>query len=301
MWNPRSSNLVQVVLSIQGLILGTSTPYYLEAGYEKQRGTLEGAISSRRYNEGAYLLTLRSMVASLSCPLTPFESLIKNHFKEHRKRIMIIAKRILASETIPNAVDVYSTLTPIDLLHKAPSTGMQTSLRNVLSQLEACFTRSFGPLTEQECQEIEAEVEKTKGRFGSLQDSAGYVGGHPQAEVGAGKKQKRSRGGKKNDSGKNKDDAVEGEGKGKGKEEGKVKGKGKGKGKTVQEGNNAKASGNIKKTNNGQASDAHDDVVEGAPASNEGEGSATGSKGKRRRVRKKKNAEAEGDSATGQD
>lgn len=31
-WNPATSNLLQVVVSIQGLILGTAEPYYLEAG-----------------------------------------------------------------------------------------------------------------------------------------------------------------------------------------------------------------------------------------------------------------------------
>jgi hypothetical protein len=32
-WDPKQSNLLQVVLSIQGLVLGTPDPYYLEAGY----------------------------------------------------------------------------------------------------------------------------------------------------------------------------------------------------------------------------------------------------------------------------
>lgn len=41
-WCPNSSTLLQVIVSIQGLIL-VDEPYYNEAGYEKQRGELEGA------------------------------------------------------------------------------------------------------------------------------------------------------------------------------------------------------------------------------------------------------------------
>lgn len=34
-WDPESSNILQVILSIQGLILGTNCPFFLEAGYDK--------------------------------------------------------------------------------------------------------------------------------------------------------------------------------------------------------------------------------------------------------------------------
>lgn len=33
MWNPKKSNILQLIISIQGLILGVREPYYLEAGY----------------------------------------------------------------------------------------------------------------------------------------------------------------------------------------------------------------------------------------------------------------------------
>jgi hypothetical protein len=32
-WNPKKCNILQVVVSIAGLILGVKEPYYLEAGY----------------------------------------------------------------------------------------------------------------------------------------------------------------------------------------------------------------------------------------------------------------------------
>ena len=60
---------LQVILSIQGLILGTEEPYYLEAGFEQRKGSSIGCVHSLRYNPkailGAFRHTLRSyLIAS---------------------------------------------------------------------------------------------------------------------------------------------------------------------------------------------------------------------------------------------
>ena len=56
-WGP-GSNLLQVLVSIQGLIL-VSEPYYNEAGYEKQRGSQQARENSRLYNEMVLLKMLQ--------------------------------------------------------------------------------------------------------------------------------------------------------------------------------------------------------------------------------------------------
>ena len=58
-WNSRSS-LLQVLVSIQGLIL-VSEPYYNEAGYERQKGSRIGAENARMYNEMAVLKMTQHM------------------------------------------------------------------------------------------------------------------------------------------------------------------------------------------------------------------------------------------------
>ena len=63
-----------MLLSIQALVL-CEQPYYNEAGYEKQLGTSEGAHHARRYNEGALLLSLKSMMTTLKHLSSPFEQL----------------------------------------------------------------------------------------------------------------------------------------------------------------------------------------------------------------------------------
>jgi len=40
-WNPQSSNILQVLISIQGLVL-VEEPFYNEPGFEKQIGTEDG-------------------------------------------------------------------------------------------------------------------------------------------------------------------------------------------------------------------------------------------------------------------
>ena len=40
-WNPTSSNVLQILVSIQGLVLNAK-PYFNEPGYEKHNGSVEG-------------------------------------------------------------------------------------------------------------------------------------------------------------------------------------------------------------------------------------------------------------------
>jgi hypothetical protein len=44
---------------VQGLILGTPHPYFLEAGFDKQRGTASGLHNALIYNESIFLVSKR--------------------------------------------------------------------------------------------------------------------------------------------------------------------------------------------------------------------------------------------------
>eukprot|EP00727_Mastigamoeba_balamuthi_P006326 m51a1_g2313 hypothetical protein (1309) ;mRNA; f:473643-479426 len=87
-WQPETSNILQVVLSVQGLILGAEEPYYLEAGYEVQRGTQHGAHSSRLYTENVTLLALNAIVAYANRPPAPFEDICDAHFASRAEAIL---------------------------------------------------------------------------------------------------------------------------------------------------------------------------------------------------------------------
>lgn len=90
-WTSKS-NVLQVLVSIQGLIL-CSEPYYNEAGYEKQRGTGQGLENSRLYNEMVLLKLVQSMEKLITKPPSGLEKEILQHFAHHGTRMVRKFKR----------------------------------------------------------------------------------------------------------------------------------------------------------------------------------------------------------------
>ncbi|XP_074648201.1 (E3-independent) E2 ubiquitin-conjugating enzyme UBE2O-like [Tubulanus polymorphus] len=86
LWNSHS-NLLQVLVSIQGLILN-SEPYYNEAGYDRQRGTQVGCENSKVYNEMAILKLVQSMKEMLTHPPELFKTEIEEHFNRYGYRLV---------------------------------------------------------------------------------------------------------------------------------------------------------------------------------------------------------------------
>lgn len=58
-WQPKESTLLQVLVSLQSLILGTAEPYFNEPGYDGTQGTPHGQAASERYNKNIRTYTLR--------------------------------------------------------------------------------------------------------------------------------------------------------------------------------------------------------------------------------------------------
>lgn len=66
-WNPESSTVLQVLVSLQALVLNDK-PYFNEAGYDRHVGGAEGERNSTAYNENAFLLTCKSILYLLKKP-----------------------------------------------------------------------------------------------------------------------------------------------------------------------------------------------------------------------------------------
>ncbi|WOK94673.1 putative ubiquitin-conjugating enzyme E2 23 [Canna indica] len=86
-WDPSSSSILQVLVSLQGLVLNDK-PYFNEAGYDKQIGTVEGEKNAVPYNENTYLLNLKSMLYLLRRPPMHFEDFVKDHFRRRGHYIL---------------------------------------------------------------------------------------------------------------------------------------------------------------------------------------------------------------------
>ena len=88
MWDPVASTMLQVIVSIQSLIL-VNQPYFNEPGYERLIGTADGDSHSSQYNAAVQESTLRyGMIESLRKPPTAFAEAIKAHFKMRRGHLL---------------------------------------------------------------------------------------------------------------------------------------------------------------------------------------------------------------------
>jgi baculoviral IAP repeat-containing protein 6 (apollon) len=86
-WNPESSSLLQVIVSIQSLIL-VNEPYFNEPGYERWRGTPAGQQASREYDANIRQQTVRwAMTEMLRRPPKAFEEVVRRHFWLKRDEI----------------------------------------------------------------------------------------------------------------------------------------------------------------------------------------------------------------------
>ncbi|KAK9804890.1 hypothetical protein WJX72_010490 [[Myrmecia] bisecta] len=120
LWNPASSTLLQVLVSIQGLIL-VPKPYYNEAGFERQVGSAEGEKHARLYNENAFLLVCRSAMHILRRPPAPFEPLIQLHYNAHGATLLAACQAYLRGEAV------------------GPSEGFKLMLEQLLPRLQAAL------------------------------------------------------------------------------------------------------------------------------------------------------------------
>lgn len=87
MWNASTSNLLQVLVSIQSLIL-VPEPYFNEPGYECTKDTEAGKIKSNAYNLSIYEFNVQwAMFKQLASPTKCFKEVIQTHFWLKRQEI----------------------------------------------------------------------------------------------------------------------------------------------------------------------------------------------------------------------
>ena len=79
-WQPESTTLLQVLLSLQGLVLGDSEPFYLEAGLERLRGEAQSVVSAVQYSETSVLFSLQCDVSALQHTDSEWMPLLLSHY-----------------------------------------------------------------------------------------------------------------------------------------------------------------------------------------------------------------------------
>ncbi|XP_046401534.1 baculoviral IAP repeat-containing protein 6 [Ischnura elegans] len=87
-WNANTSSFLQVLVSIQSLIL-VPEPYFNEPGYERSRGTPSGTQSSREYNSNICQATVKwAMLEQVRNPCPCFKEVIHTHFWMKRHEVI---------------------------------------------------------------------------------------------------------------------------------------------------------------------------------------------------------------------
>ncbi|XP_064622207.1 baculoviral IAP repeat-containing protein 6-like isoform X2 [Lineus longissimus] len=87
-WNSQTSSFLQVLVSIQSLIL-VSEPYFNEPGYERSRGTPSGTASSREYDSNIRQASVKwAMLEQFRNPSPCFRDVIQKHFWLKRHEII---------------------------------------------------------------------------------------------------------------------------------------------------------------------------------------------------------------------
>jgi baculoviral IAP repeat-containing protein 6 len=87
-WNPKTSTFLQVMVSIQSLIL-VEQPYFNEPGYEREMNTPKGKQISNLYNEDRQPHTIRlAMTDMINNPPSGFEEVVQNHFRMKKEEII---------------------------------------------------------------------------------------------------------------------------------------------------------------------------------------------------------------------
>ncbi|XP_058771571.1 probable ubiquitin-conjugating enzyme E2 24 [Vicia villosa] len=131
-WNPGSSTVLQVLLSLQALVLNEK-PYFNEAGYDQQIGRAEGEKNSVSYNENAFLLTSKSMLYLLRNPPKHFEALVEEHFRQRAEHILNACKAYLEGGSIGGEKSEHEN-------QKGTSAGFKIMLAKLFPKLVEAFS-----------------------------------------------------------------------------------------------------------------------------------------------------------------
>ncbi|KAF9462093.1 hypothetical protein BDZ94DRAFT_1194975 [Collybia nuda] len=103
-WSAARSSLLQAFISIQGLVL-VKEPWFCEPAYDKLRGTEEGIVNSRLYNEKAYVLSRGFVKRALEVPLGGLEAEVRwIYHQNHRLQKVVRDARELIRKSTTNSI-----------------------------------------------------------------------------------------------------------------------------------------------------------------------------------------------------
>ncbi|RLN22720.1 hypothetical protein C2845_PM07G18760 [Panicum miliaceum] len=98
-WNPSNSTTLQVLVSIQALVLNAK-PFFNEPAYAMYVNNPLGEKLSMAYNENTFLVSCRTMQYSLCNPPKNFEDFVVGHFRNYGRKILKGCKSYMAGAQV---------------------------------------------------------------------------------------------------------------------------------------------------------------------------------------------------------
>lgn len=137
-WQPKKSNMLQVLVSIQALILNAE-PYYNEPGFANSKNTQSGKTSSENYSENTFLLSLKTMLYTMRNPPKYFEDMVYGHFHQRAHDILSACRAYLDGVRVGEFVKgkPQQTVEP----GRTCSVSLRTSLPSYIKSLVEAFTK----------------------------------------------------------------------------------------------------------------------------------------------------------------
>ncbi|KAL1823144.1 hypothetical protein ACET3Z_009922 [Daucus carota] len=102
-WLPNKSTMLQVLVSIQALILNAK-PFFNEPGHASSYRGNEGVKMSAEYNERTFILSLKTMIYTLRTPPKHFEDFVSGHFRVWGRVILIACRAYMEGAGIGSDV-----------------------------------------------------------------------------------------------------------------------------------------------------------------------------------------------------
>ncbi|WOK95682.1 ubiquitin-conjugating enzyme E2 38 isoform X1 [Canna indica] len=157
-WNPSNSTMLQVLVSIQALVLNAK-PYFNEPGYAQTANTPYGEKKSLAYNESTFLLSCKTMLYSLRRPPMHFEDFVAGHFRHRGRTILVACKAYMDGAQVGCVVG--EGVQDVDEGDKSCSAEFKSSLKKLFEDLLMEFTVKGADCDEFLAQKVKAGNGKT--------------------------------------------------------------------------------------------------------------------------------------------
>ncbi|XP_028767096.1 putative ubiquitin-conjugating enzyme E2 38 [Neltuma alba] len=138
-WVPEKSTMLQVLVSIQALILNEK-PFFNEPGYSSTFVGSVGERKSKEYNENTFILSLKTMMYMLRKPPKHFEELVVGHFRNRAVNILTACKSYVEGNAVGSVVHNFDP--SIKGSTDDNKSEFQSAVSRMMNTLIAFFTKN---------------------------------------------------------------------------------------------------------------------------------------------------------------